>query len=98
MQACMQSFSSCVEVRAMQAAIPLQTVQVGLGYMKLAQVEAVSLFCWLSDPPFEICGGEGGGGEGEGGGGEGGGGEGGGDGGGGEGGGLGVLQAAVHAA
>ena len=85
MQACMQSFSSCVEVRAMQAAIPLQTVQVGLGYMKLAQVEAVSLFCWLSDPPFEICGGEGGGGEGEGGGGEGGGGE--GEGGGGEGGG-----------
>ena len=31
---------------------PLQSVQVGLGYMKLAQVEAISLFCW--------CGGEGG--------------------------------------
>ena len=58
---------------------PEHAVQAGLGYMKLAQVEAISLSLL---PP----GGEGGGGEG---GGEGGGGEGGGEGGGGEGGGEG---------
>ena len=54
---------------------PEHAVQAGLGYMKLAQVEAISLSLL---PP----GGEGGGGEGggEGGGGEGGGGEGGGEG------------------
>ena len=40
---------------------PLHAVQVGLGYMKLAQVEAISL---LPDPPAKKGGGEGGGGEG----------------------------------
>ena len=71
---------------------PLQSVQVGLGYMKLAQVEASWMVGWpsISGAPSTVCGIEGGGGEGGGGEGEGGGGEGeggGGEGGGGEGGG-----------
>jgi hypothetical protein len=61
--------TSAAELRVLQVK-PEHAVQAGLGYMKLAQVEAIS----LADPWLSPCAGS------EGGGGEGGGGEGGGEG------------------
>ena len=58
--------TSAAELRVLQVK-PEHAVQAGLGYMKLAQVEAIS----LADPWLSPCAGS------EGGGGEGGGGEGG---------------------
>jgi hypothetical protein len=64
-QAAVHMATSAAELRVLQVK-PEHAVQAGLGYMKLAQVEAISLpDPWLSPcAGFEGGGGEGGGGEG----------------------------------